>query len=91
MITEDLIDINQCCGCELCSHVCPTKSISFTTGNLGGLYPFINETTCIDCKLCVKKCPINIKSADDYSVIKSYAAVNTDKHELFQSTSGGVF
>lgn len=42
----------DCCGCTACYSVCPKKAISMQQDQEGFLYPFVEISKCIDCKLC---------------------------------------
>ena len=79
----------QCSACGLCSNICPQKCISMMPDELGYVYPVVNETECVDCGLCFKKCiiynPIEIKEPDN-----SYAAIRKELAKVSQSSSGGV-
>ena len=46
---------------------------------------------CIHCDICRIGCPINKKSEEKEFKQKCYAAINLDKDEQEQSTSGGIF
>ena len=51
----------DCCGCTACYSVCPKKAISMQQDQEGFLYPFVEISKCIDCKLCDSACPIENK------------------------------
>ena len=51
----------DCCGCTACYSVCPQKAISMQQDQEGFLYPFVEISKCIDCKLCDSVCPIENK------------------------------
>ena len=80
----------NCCGCHSCQQVCPKNCITLKPDNEGFLYPVIDEQHCIDCGLCVKKCPVltDVERNDTKDV---YASKIKDENALFNSTSGGVF
>lgn len=46
----------ECCGCSACFAICPKHAIIMNKGENGFLYPVIDETKCIRCKLCIKVC-----------------------------------
>ena len=79
-----------CCGCRSCEQVCPKKCIKFEYDNEGFLYPVIDESTCVDCGLCTKHCPLlaDIRRGENPEV---YAAKYNDRETTFKSTSGGIF
>ena len=90
-----MIDIrhkSNCCGCEACVQVCPTKCIDFVTDIQGFLYPIVNNNSCIDCGLCEKVCPvINRGVSSKTSPVTLYAVKSNDNTVREQSSSGGFF
>lgn len=47
-----ITDKKDCCGCNACFAVCPKKCISIPMDHEGFWYPEVDESECIDCKLC---------------------------------------
>ena len=90
-----LCDRDSCTGCEVCSIVCPTKSITMKQDQLGFFYPEINHATCIDCHRCTKKCHVlNVshQTGNNQSKAKKiYAVWHADMNVRMKSTSGGAF
>ena len=86
------IEKNKCTGCKLCADVCPHSAIYFEIDDYGFWYPKVNKELCIECGLCIKKCPsLNqdfYKRKDEPQV---YAAWSKDYEVRCNSTSGGVF
>lgn len=80
----------DCSGCALCASVCPKGSIKMVGDSLGFLRPQIDESTCIDCGLCAKKCIFVIPEVTKMP-IETYAAVRNDKNKIIRSSSGGIF
>lgn len=90
----NIINKEDCCGCNACGDLCPKDAISFHEDNEGFLYPIIDKGKCIDCGLCDKICPsINTEKlkGNDFEFPKCYAAVNKNLEVRFDSTSGGAF
>lgn len=89
------ISKQNCCGCNVCGDICPTKAINFLVDIEGFWYPKINLDNCINCDLCEKVCPnINILKLkhNDYSEPKNaIAAINKNLKVRWESTSGGAF
>ena len=82
---------NRCTGCACCSAVCPTKCIDMKSNNEGFLSPQINTAKCINCELCIKRCPVlNFPTLPAYSQL-AYATYSKDEENILQSSSGGLF
>ncbi|WP_040330568.1 Coenzyme F420 hydrogenase/dehydrogenase, beta subunit C-terminal domain [Clostridium ihumii] len=82
----------DCCGCTACYNSCPKNAISMLADSEGFLYPFIDETLCINCGICKNVCPL-IKE-DNFKNDKEptfYVAKHKDTSVLSNSTSGGAF
>ena len=79
----------SCTGCGLCMVRCPKKCISMEEGELGHLYPYINQVECIDCGLCKKGCPSLHDMRCKYPS-KAFAAWSVDNDDYISSTSGGA-
>jgi coenzyme F420-reducing hydrogenase beta subunit len=84
---------NKCCGCGLCSMICPNHAISMKSDNEGFLFPFIQKESCIDCGLCLEYCVFSEKYVQIYGNNSSniYIARIKDKNILMKSASGGMF
>lgn len=87
---EDFEAKSLCCGCAACAQRCPKHSITMEEDGEGFLYPKIDTTTCIDCGLCEKVCPI-INGGTPSTPLKVYAAKNKDREKRELSSSGGLF
>ena len=84
-----IIDKHKCCGCEACIQACPKNCISLVQDSEGFLYPNVNCTTCVDCGLCEKVCPI-INKREQAKPLEVWAAQNTDEEIRKLSSSGGI-
>lgn len=80
----------DCCGCSACVQICPKQCIDMTADNEGFLYPYVDNTICIDCGLCEKVCPIINQNAPR-KPLAVYAAKNTNEKIRLKSSSGGIF
>lgn len=85
-----ILQKKDCCGCGSCVQKCPKQCILLTEDNEGFLYPKIDESSCIDCGLCEKVCPILYKR-EEKKPLNVYAAKNINEEIRRQSSSGGVF
>lgn len=84
----------ECCGCKACSNICPKKCISFEMDTTGFIYPMVDKSTCIDCNLCIKVCPLKHYFEIKENKLKNhlyFAAYNKDRDMLLKSSSGGIF
>ena len=81
----------QCCDCRVCVSVCPPQAICMQKNARGFMLPVVDETLCVHCDLCSKRCPMETHSAENTFVPKYYAAVSKDLFSLKRSASGGAF
>lgn len=80
----------DCCGCAGCVQRCPKHCISMEEDVEGFLYPVVDESTCINCGLCEKVCPI-INRPERLLVKEVLAVKNRNEVERMASSSGGTF
>ena len=85
-----ITDKKDCCGCHACASVCARHSITMQEDNEGFLYPVVDTSTCTDCGLCEKVCPV-INQDETRKPLKVYAAKNRNEEIRRQSSSGGIF
>ena len=87
-----LIESDNCVGCFLCSFVCPTQCIHMSFDELGFSHPKIDDKSCLNCGLCLSKCPINQHKNHDCPIGETaFGFSNDDSEFLKQSSSGGFF
>ena len=89
-MTVDDINKKECCGCSLCATVCVKRCITMTPDAEGFLFPIINKDECINCGICYKKCPVT-KGVETNTDPYYFAAAISNKEDLFNSSSGGIF
>lgn len=81
----------DCCGCELCSVVCPRNVLTMKPDDEGFLYPSIlNIDNCVDCKMCIGVCPMKTSSVPPKNLIKGYGGHAKDESDIRKSSSGGL-
>ncbi len=90
MNVQNIVDRDKCCGCELCSAICPHKSVKFEKDEEGFVYPVVEEDTCMKCSACINHCPVQSIDKDICKTIKYYAAYAKDSEILYSSSSGGI-
>lgn len=79
----------SCYGCGACIAACSRNAISFNYDKYGFLYPTIDKHSCIDCKLCEKKCPV-LNKVDIKFPIATYACHASNNSERIKSSSGAI-
>ena len=75
----------NCCGCSSCAQRCPKQCIKMQEDCEGFLYPKVDETSCIDCGLCEKVCPV-INPFEKHEPQKFIAAINNNDEIRLQSS-----
>lgn len=56
----DLKDKTKCCGCGACANICPKQCISMQTDEEGFLYPYIEQSQCVNCGKCNLVCSFRL-------------------------------
>lgn len=80
----------KCTGCGSCAAVCPKGCIRMVADQEGFLYPEVDESQCVSCKICEKACAV-LNSPKVSDSVELLAAQNTDALVRQDSSSGGVF
>ena len=83
----ETLEKKDCNGCG--SLKCPKKAITMIEDNEGFVYPVIDKSKCINCNICKNICPNREYNLNNK--IKAYAAINKNKEDLSNSSSGGMF
>ena len=81
----------HCTGCGGCANVCLTRAITMLPDELGFYRPQIKQDVCVDCKACVRTCPVlNDFPNHNFEQPACYAVQACDAVRK-KSSSGGVF
>ena len=80
----------ECCGCSACQSICSKNAIILKKNKFGFYSPVIDDSKCVNCGLCLKKCPIYNKT-NERLPLNAYACKHKDDSKRMKSTSGGVF
>lgn len=88
---ESIISKEMCSGCMACASICHVEAITFSN-KMGFRYPNIDEIKCVNCGLCVKKCPainsaVNKNTRGNVEVFSAWTKNHTQRRN---STSGGI-
>lgn len=86
----NIINKQDCCGCTACMQRCPKSCITMLEDEEGFFYPSVDNTSCINCGICEKVCPI-INQDETRKPLIVYAGINTNEEQRLKSSSGGIF
>ena len=79
-----------CCGCTACYSACPKNAITMCEDEEGFQYPKVDKGKCVDCGLCVQKCPIH--TGNHTPKTEHFFAVKHKQDDIrAASSSGGMF
>lgn len=81
----------ECNGCQMCKDICTRNAISYITSKEGFWFPKVDYSKCINCGICVKKCPNKTKVDVQKNLPIVKAVWSKDKEVRLASTSGGLF
>lgn len=86
---QNITIVDKCCGCGVCTKVCPVNCIEMKSSKEGFLFPEVGNK-CVNCGKCLNVCPIYTPLAGD-KYKECYAAYAQNRDIRFRSSSGGVF
>lgn len=88
-LMKEICPKDKCTGCAACFNSCGKNAITIEEDACGYIHPQIDQSKCIDCGLCAKVCPVNIKVTLRYP-LDCYAATVKNEEELANCASGGM-
>ena len=90
MNNVSVVNYKDCFSCRSCFLSCPKNSIEMIENEEGFFYPKVTEDKCIDCGICVKKCPSLNKVEREKFEQYGLAVIAKDKNVLLKSSSGAA-
>lgn len=84
------ISHDSCTGCMMCGDICAKHAITFKIDK-GFWFPEVDSNLCVNCNMCVKRCPALNDAPKVCGPIACYGAKSKDENTRWNSTSGGFF
>ncbi len=90
-----ICSVENCCGCEACTAICPKQCIKMYENDEGFCYPKVDSENCIGCRQCEQVCPgkntVTKIGNSTNKFVEAYAAVCNKEKIRQKSSSGGIF
>lgn len=87
-----LCDDRDCTGCMACSNTCNKQALDMVRNAEGFYRPRLNESKCVMCGLCEKRCPVlNPPVRNKMEELRVFAAWHLNEEVRRSSSSGGAF
>lgn len=78
----------HCCGCSACFNACSHSSIKMMRDEWGFYVPFVDESTCTECKACEIACPtLPFLNFSPYNAVRKVSAFPI---MAYNATRGGA-
>ena len=90
MINVSVVNYKDCFSCRSCFLSCPKNAIAMIENEEGFFFPKVTEDKCIDCGICVKKCPSLNKVERENFEQYGLAVIAKDNDTLLKSSSGAA-
>lgn len=81
----------DCTGCYACYNLCRHHAITMEMDRQGFYRPSVSTDACIQCGLCIKKCPANRVVSRNEQPLNVYSGWSLDDNTRLSSASGGAF
>lgn len=99
---NSVVECGLCTSCGICVSSCNHNAINFDKRSLVP-HPYVDDTKCRDCRLCLKVCPgvgvdlieeskiiNNCSICEGGRVLDSYIGYSLDEEIRYKSSSGGI-
>lgn len=91
-VAIDVVTSDGCTGCVACSDACSVEAVSVRVNGQGFYRPVIDRDKCTECGACTLHCPViqALSTAPTRNEVVVYGGWSNDRHELRNSSSGGL-